>query len=113
VARWTESVGVSWNIYQQYLVFDAVARFVGPRRMDNDSANLQQLIPGNTIVDIRIGGAFDKFFWALSVQNLFDVRYFEYAISALDFITGLPSFGTYSAYPLPGRTVMVKAGITF
>ena len=113
VARWTENVGVSWNIYSTWLVFDAVARFVGPRRMDNDSANLQQLIPGFTLVDVRIGGTYERFFWAFSVQNLFNVHYFEYAISALDFLTGLPSVGTYSAYPLPGRTFMAKAGIKF
>ncbi len=47
------------------------------------------------------------------MQNLFNVHYFEYAISALDFLTGLPSFGTYSAYPLPGRTFMAKAGMKF
>ena len=47
------------------------------------------------------------------MQNLLDVRYFEYAISAVDFITGLPLPGTYNAYPLPGRTFLVKAGMTF
>jgi iron complex outermembrane recepter protein len=113
VARWTESVGVSWDIYQKLLVFDTVARFVGRRRMDNDSANLQVLIPGNTLVDLRLGGTYENFFWSASVQNLFDVRYFEYAISAIDFFTGLPLFGTYNAYPLPGRTYMVKAGMKF
>ena len=45
VARWTESVGVSWDIHKKYLVFDGVVRFVGARRMDNDSANMQVLIP--------------------------------------------------------------------
>ena len=104
---------MSWNIYSTWLVFDAVARFVGPRRMDNDSANLQPLIPGFTLVDVRIGGTYEQFFWAFSVQNLFNVHYFEYAISALDFLTGLPSVGTYSAYPLPGRTFMAKAGMKF
>ena len=113
VARWTESVGVSWDIYQKYVVFDGVVRLVGSRRMDNDSANLQVLIPPNTLVDLRIGGTVEQFFWALSVQNLFDVRYFEYAISAIDFLSGLPSLGTYSAYPLPGRTFMAKAGVKF
>jgi iron complex outermembrane recepter protein len=83
-------------------------------RLDpTDSANLQVPIPGNTLVDLRIGGVYEKFFWSASVQNLFDVRYFEYGISAIDFITGLPLFGTYSVYPLPGRTYMVKAGMTF
>jgi iron complex outermembrane recepter protein len=113
VARWTESVGVSWDIYHKYLVFDGVVRFVGARRMDNDSANLQVLIPPNTLVDLRIGGTIEKFFWAFSVQNLFDVRYFEYAVSSIDFLTNLPNVGRYSAYPLPGRTFMVKAGVTF
>ncbi|MCC6776638.1 MAG: TonB-dependent receptor [Hyphomicrobiales bacterium] len=113
VARWTESIGVSWNIYRNYLVLDAAARLVGSRRMDNDSANIQELIPANTLVDIRIGGTIEKLSWALSVQNLFDVHYFDYAISRLDFITGLPAVGFYSAYPLPGRTFMVKLGMTF
>jgi iron complex outermembrane recepter protein len=107
VARWTQSVGVSWDIYQKYLVLDAVARLVGTRRMDNDSANVQPLIPRSTVVDLRIGGTIDKFFWAFSVQNLFDVHYFEYAAASTF------ALNTYSAYPLPGRTFMVKAGVTF
>ena len=90
-----------------------IVRWVGPRRMDNDSANLQVPIPGSTVVDLRIGGTHERFFWACSVQNLLDVRYFEYAISAVGFITGLPLPGTYNAYPLPGRTFMAKAGMTF
>jgi iron complex outermembrane receptor protein len=111
VSRWTANLGVSWNIVQKELVFDAVARYFGPRRMDNDSANMQLLIPGQTLVDLRLGGEKQNIFWALSLQNVFDVRYYEYAISAIDFFTGLPSFGTYSAYPLPGRTYLAKAGV--
>jgi iron complex outermembrane receptor protein len=114
VSRWTGSAGVSWDIYAKYLTFDAVARFFGPRHMDNDSANQQVLIPGHTIVDLRIGGEYEKFFWSLSVQNVFDVQYFEYAISALTFTQPvLPVFGTYNAYPLPGRTFLAKAGMTW
>ncbi len=111
VSRWTASAGLSWNIVQKELVFDATARYFGQRRMDNDSANQQLLIPGATTVDLRLGGERQNIFWALSVQNIFDVRYYEYAISSIDFFTGLPAFGTYSAYPLPGRTWMAKAGV--
>jgi iron complex outermembrane receptor protein len=114
VSRWTGSGGVSWDIYKKYVTFDAVARVFGPRRMDNDSANLQVEIPGQTIIDLRIGGEYQNVFWSLSVQNLFDVHYFEYAISALTFTTPVvPVLGTYNAYPLPGRTVMAKAGMTW
>jgi iron complex outermembrane receptor protein len=113
VSRWTGSAGVSWDVYKKYFTFDAVARVFGPRRMDNDSANLQVEIPGQTLIDLRIGGEYQNVFWSLSVQNLFDVHYFEYAVSSVDFITNLPVVGTYNAYPLPGRTVMAKAGMTW
>ena len=87
VSRWTGSAGVSWNIVQKELVSRRRrARYFGPRRMDNDSANLQLLIPGATTVDLRIGGEYRNMFWSVSVQNLFDVHYYEYAISSLDFI---------------------------
>jgi iron complex outermembrane receptor protein len=107
VSRWSGTAGVSWDIYKKYLVFDGVARMFGSRRMDNDSANTQQLIPGKTLVDARIGGEYGKFIWSLSVQNVFNVNYFEYAIAS----TFTP--GNYSAYPLPGRTVLAKAGMTW
>jgi iron complex outermembrane receptor protein len=113
VSRWTGSAGVSWDIYKKYLVFDGVARFFSSKRMDNDSANLQLTIPGHALVDLRIGGEYEKFFWSLAVQNVFDVRYFDYAVSSVDFSSHLPNFGTYNAYPLPGRTVLAKAGVTW
>jgi iron complex outermembrane recepter protein len=107
VSRWTGSAGVSWDVYKKYLVFDGVARMFGSRRMDNDSANTQPLIPGRTLVDVRIGGEYDKFIWSLSVQNVFNVNYFEYAIASTF------TLGNYNAYPLPGRTVLAKAGVTW
>jgi iron complex outermembrane recepter protein len=107
VSRWSGSAGLAWDVYQKYLVFDAVARVFGPRRMDNDAANVQPLIPGKTIVDARIGGEYDKFFWSFAVQNVFDVHYFEYAVASTF------TLGNYNAYPLPGRTFLAKAGVTW
>ena len=80
--------------------------------MDDDSANLQLKIPGQTLVGVLLGGAYDKFFWSIAVQNIFNVHYFEYAVSAISFITELPVFGTYSASPLPGRTFLAEGGMT-
>jgi iron complex outermembrane recepter protein len=107
VSPWTGSVAVSWDIYRKYLVLDAVARFFSGRRMDNDQANFQPLIPSKAVVDLRIGGEIDKFFWSASVQNVFDTLYFDYAIASAF------TFGTYNAYPLPGRTYIVRAGLQF
>ena len=113
VSRWTGNVGVSWDILPKWLTFDAVVRYVGDRRMDNDQSNLQPLIPAHTTVDVRLGGEVDKFFWSMAVQNLFDVDYFDYAIAS-PFPFGAGSqLNTYNAYPQPGRTYLVRAGLTW
>jgi len=69
VSPWTGSVAVSWDVYQKYLVLDAVVRFFSARRMDNDSANFQPTIGGTAVLDLRVGGEIDKFFWSVSVQK--------------------------------------------
>ena len=107
VSRWTGNLGASWDIYQKYVVLDTVLRYVGARRMDNDQANFQPLIPAHTTADVRIGGEFKNFFWSVSVQNLFNAQYFDYAVASS------ATFNRYNAYPLAGRTYMVKAGATY
>ena len=65
VSRWTGNAGLSWNVYEKFVVFDAVVRYVGARRMDNDQANFQPLIPAHTMVDVRLGGEIENFFWSV------------------------------------------------
>jgi iron complex outermembrane receptor protein len=111
VSRWTGNIGLSWDIFPKWLTFDGVIRYVGERRMDNDQTNVQPMIPAHTLVDVRLGGEVDRFFWSLAVQNLFDVQYFDYAIAS-PFPFGAGSqLNTYNAYPQPGRTVWFKAGV--
>ena len=107
VSHFTASGGVTWNIWQSYLVFDATARYWSSRRMDNDQANTQGLIPANATVDLKLSGQIDHFYWSASVNNLFDVLYYDYAVAS----TFTP--GRFAAYPLPGRTFLLKAGVTF
>jgi iron complex outermembrane recepter protein len=107
VPLWMGNVGAVWNIWQNYLVFDGVVKYVGERFMDNDQRNVQPKIPGRTTLDLRLGGEIDKFFWAISAQNIFNVLYYDYAIAS----TFTP--GRFSAYPLPGRTFLLKAGVRF
>jgi iron complex outermembrane recepter protein len=107
VSRYTASAGVTWNAWQDYLVVDTTVRHWSSRRMDNDQANLQPLIPANATVDFKLSGQYEHFFWSLSVNNLFNVLYYDYAIASAS------TPGAFSAYPLPGRTFLVKAGATF
>jgi iron complex outermembrane receptor protein len=107
VSRYTASGGVTWNIWQNYLVFDATVRAWSERFMDNDQENIRRRIPADATVDLKLSGAYDHFFWSVGVNNLFNALYYDYAVAS----TFTP--GRFAAYPLPGRTFMVKAGATF
>ena len=75
--------------------------------MDNDQRNNQPTIPANATLDLKLSGQYDRFFWSVAVNNLFDTLYYDYAVASQF------TLGNYSAYPLPGRVYMVKAGMTF
>jgi iron complex outermembrane receptor protein len=107
VSRYTANAGVTWNIWQKYVVFDATVRYWSSRRMDNDQPNVQPLIPAAATVDFKLSGEYDRFFWSLSVNNALNALYYDYAIASAF------TEGRFSAYPLPGRSYMVKAGATF
>jgi iron complex outermembrane receptor protein len=107
VSRWTGNAGASWDIWKKMAVLDVTARFIGERRMDNDQTNTQPLIPANVTVDVKLGGQYDRFFWSAAVLNLLDASYFDYAIASAF------TQGFYSAYPQPGRTFMLRGGMTF
>ena len=81
------------------------------RRLDNDQRNFQPQIPASGIVDLKLGGAVDGIArgarWSLGVQNLLDRDYFTYGVASST------TQGTFSAYPLPGRTFMARAGVDF
>jgi iron complex outermembrane receptor protein len=107
VSRFTASGGVTWNVWEKYVVVDATARYWGDRFMDNDQPNRQKPIPGDATVDFKLSGEYQHFFWSISVNNIFNALYYDYA-AASPFTDG-----RFSAYPLPGRTYLVKAGATF
>ena len=109
VARWSASAGLTWNIYRKYLTFGGVVRYVGKRFMDGDEANTgAMMVPAHTVVDIRLGGEIDRFFWSLAVQNLFNQLYFDYGLDG-----SFPGNQFFSVYPLPSRTFLLQAGATF
>jgi iron complex outermembrane receptor protein len=107
VSPYTASGGVTWNAWQKYLVVDATVRYWSSRRMDNDQPNTQPLIPAAATVDFKLSGEYDRYFWSFSVNNVFNALYYDYAIAS----AFTPD--KFNAYPLPGRTFLLKAGATF
>jgi iron complex outermembrane recepter protein len=107
VSPWASNAGLSWDIMKKVLTLDTDVHYVGDRHMDNDNRNLQPLIPAHTTVDLRLGGQIEHFVWSAAVLNLFDVNYFDYAAASAF------TLDRYNAYPLPGRTYLLKAGATW
>src|SRR5690606_18881773 len=88
VSPWSGSAGFSWDIIPRALVVDAIARYSGERRLDNDQRNVQPLIPASTVVDLRVGGEVHPnpeappVTWSVSVLNVFDTNYYDYGIAS-------------------------------
>jgi iron complex outermembrane recepter protein len=104
ISRWTATAGLSWDIWNKWVVYDAILRYASERRLDNDSANLQPLIPQHTVVDMRIGGEVKHAYWSFTVQNVFNELFYDYGIASTF------TLGRFSAYPQPGRTFMARLG---
>ena len=108
VSRLSGNAGFTWNVWQKYLVLDVNARLWSSRRFDNDQPNKQPVIPANGTIDLKLSGEINQFFWSASIINLLDTYYYDYGIAS-----ATAGNGVFSAYPLPGRTFVVKAGMTF
>ena len=98
VSRYTASGGVTWNIWQNYLVADATVRAWSERVMDNDQGNTKSRIPANATIDFKLSGEYGHFFWSLSANNLLNALYYDYAIASTNPFT--PT--RFSAYPAAG-----------
>jgi iron complex outermembrane receptor protein len=107
VSRWSGNAGITWDIWRKLATLDVNVRYFGERRMDNDQANTQPLIPAAATVDLKLGGHYQNFFWSAAVLNLFDKQYYDYAIASAF------TPGYFTAYPQAGRTFMLSAGATF
>ena len=61
----------------------------------------------NGTIDLKLSGQVERYFWSLSVNNVLNALYYDYAIASTF------TDGRFSAYPLPGRSYLLKAGATF
>ena len=76
-------------------------------RMESDDENFQPKIPSYVIANLYISSEFNQFFSSLSINNIFDETYYNYAVASSS------TKGTYNAYPLPGREIIFSIGTRF
>ncbi len=103
----TAGAGLFWDIIKKKLTASATVNYFGKKHMENDESNFQPQIGDYALVDLKLGGVYRRLNWSAEINNIFDKSYFNYAIASAT------TFGTYNAYPLPGRTFMLTAGMDF
>jgi iron complex outermembrane recepter protein len=82
--------------------------YVGSQYMDNDEANdLGVKIPAYTVANLRVEHQIDHWNLALAANNLFNEKYYSYAVKSQF------TAGRYNAYPLPERNFLFSAEYRF
>ena len=77
-------------------------------RMESDDENFQHTkIPSYFIANMIITSKLRNFDVNLSINNIFDKKYHNYAVASSN------SQGTYNAYPEPGREIHFSIGTKF
>lgn len=101
VASQKANLGASWSVSDQTRL-NAALTYVGSQFMENDEANTLGIkIPAYTLTDIKLVHQMKGWQVNASVNNLFDRKYFNYAVSSQF------TQGKYNAYTLPGRTFFI------
>ena len=99
------NLGFSWAAAAKTRVSGALS-YVSSQYMDNDEPNtLSARIPAYTVVDLKATREFGRVKVGFSVNNLFDEKYFTYAVRSQF------TRDRYAVYPLPGRTVSLSAEV--
>lgn len=109
VARHRASLAAGFAFSERWRA-DVVSSYVSSQFMENDEGNtLGTKIPAYTVTDLRVAYQLRDFSVGLTVANLFDEEYHNYAIRS--------QFNTtpdrYSAYPLPGRNAFLEFRLKF
>ena len=76
--------------------------------LESDDENFQDTkIPSYVITNMSIASKFGKFFSTLSINNILDEKYHNYAVASSS------TLGAYNAYPEPGREITLSLGAKF
>ena len=107
VPRHLANVGIDWSI-QERTRLNAAANYVGSQLYDGDELNtFGREMPSYWTADAGVFHTVDKWTFGASVRNLFDEKYYTYAL-AITFPTN-----TFIAYPAPERNFLISVQYRF
>ncbi len=110
VPRHAANAGAGWA-FAPRARGDIVASYVGEQVFDGDEANtFGRKMPAYTVVDLKLSYESGGWLLGAGVKNLFNDKYFNYAV----FSPAFPPFpADFFAYPQPERSIFATAQYTF
>ena len=107
VPQYSFDINLEWEISESTKITPSI-NYQDSMRMESDDENFQHTnIPSYAKVNFSITSKFNKFFSTFSVNNIFDVKYHNYAVASSS------TLGSYNAYPEPGREIIFSLGSKF
>jgi len=107
VPQYSLDTSLEWKITDLITIIPTF-KYQDDMRMESDDENFQDTkIPSYSIANMSIISKYNKFFYTLSVNNIFDEKYYNYAVSSSN------TLGSYNAYPEPGRDLTFTIGSNF
>ena len=105
VALLSGNLGIAWDIWREWLALNADIRETGRHRLGDDFTGAAQTVPAYTQIDLKLSGKVSQVSWSLAAHNLFDVHSYDLGYAS--------SYGPPSVYPLPGRDLVGRVGVSF
>ena len=107
VPRHMANAGIDWSLWERTRL-NAAANYVGSQLYDGDESNtFGRQMPAYWTADLAVFHTLDAWTFGASVRNLFDEKYYTYAL-AITFPTN-----TFVAYPAPERNFLVSVQYRF
>ena len=107
VPQYSLDTGLEWKVSDFTRIIPSI-KYQDDMRMESDDENFQDTkIPSYIIANMSIASKFGKFFSTLSINNIFDDKYHNYAVASSS------TLGAYNAYPEPGREIILSLGTKF
>ena len=107
VPQYSLDTSLEWKVSEFTKIVPTI-KYQDDMRMESDDENFQDTkIPSYVKVNMSIVSKFGKFFCSLSINNVFDEKYHNYAVASSS------TLGSYNAYPEPGREIILSLGTKF
>ena len=105
VPQYSLDASLEWKVSKLTKIAPSI-KYQDDMRMESDDENFQNTkIPSYFLTNMSVTSKFGKFFSTLSVNNVLNEKYHNYAVASSS------TLGTYNAYPEPGRSIILSLGM--